>query len=883
MTLAASVSTTTAGSTIDLVAAGALTAQEGSAISANDAHVLLQAGGNLTLDSVSAGSGAIRLQGADIVDGDTGAGETEVDITGSQLQVMATGAVGAPGNALETTVATLSISAGGSVTLAESDALAIDATSVSVDRVGSNGATTATAATTQSDVTSAGGSIALTAQGAIDLPANADVRTSGAATITLTSATGAVLMQAADPGQSVIATGSGDIRIQAEGDIRPGALLTTGHAYLDSANGRILVAGDLQRNGEDIDLVGDDLVISVPVASPGATLTIGPLTTGTAVVVGNVAPPGVLQLDTTELGLLQDGFAQIVIGSTLDNQSVQLAGNGPGNALVFTDPLVLLASGAGGTIGISGVLQGDTLTVRATGAGTTLTGATVQMQGALTVQDQLTVSGASTLQAGQGGAALLHLTQAITGAGGAADTLALSANGGDVRLDQAVSNLDGMTISAAADVTFGSTVTLDGDLVIEATGTVTFNGLLTLGNNGRLIVRGGGQVVFAAGASLGSGDATLEVSGLQATGGAGSITGRGTLAISGATAATAIHLGAGTGAGLVIGETALAALGTGFAAIRFGSGTGAGAGAVTLGAADLRATDAAIEVRGSSIAVTAGGAGLRVDSDLALRSDGDVSTAGQIVASAPAKLTLASHAGAVTMAAGAAIVSAGGPIELAAAGALAVASLDARAAGGGAAGSVSLRSTAGVITDANGDTAVDVYAQAVDFIGAGPGAGDVLEVAAPIVRVEPGAGLVLRESGADGRTHYNVLRGGAVQQALVAVGTSVRVTSDPANFVADPGLLQDMGLALPLAPASFQASQLSASFQGGAAGSLLVASGSSGAVTQVGSYLAGGAGRVAPDLSTTFGWLADGESAFASGQLALAPSSVDWWLESVEL
>lgn len=871
-------------STIDVVAtSGSLTAVEGSAISAVNANVLLQANGNLTIDSVSAGTGAIRLQGADIVDGDSGASETEVDVIGAQLQVTATGAVGATTNALETTIATLSISAGGSITLAESDALAIDATSVTVNRVGASGAITATTAVTQSDVTSTGGSIALTAQGAIDLPANADVRTSGAATITLTSTTGAVLMQAASPGQSIIETGSGDIRINAEGDIRPGALITTGHAYTDSANGRILIAGDLQRNGDDINLVGDDLVISVPVSSPGAVLTIGPLTTGTTVVVGNVAPGGVLQVDTTELDLLQDGFAQIVIGSALDNQSVQLEGNGLGNALVFTDPLVLLASGNGGTISLSGTVNGDTLLVQDAGVSTTLTGATVQMQGNLTVQDQVLVNGASTLTAGAGGAGALQFTQAISGvAGGAADILALSASGGNVQIDEVVSDLDGLTITDAADVTFGNAVTVNGDLVIEATGTVTFNSLLTLGNNGRLVVRGGGQVVFAAGANLGTGDATLEVSGLQANGGAGSIVGQGTLAISGATTGMAIHLGSGAGAGLVIGETALAALGAGFDAIQFGSGVGAGAGAVTLGTADLRATDAAITVLGSSIAVNAGGAGLQVDTHLTLRSDGAVTTTGRIVSSAPADVALTSNAGAVTMTAGASIVSAGGRIDLAAAGALAVASLDARAGGGGA-GSVNLRSTSGVIVDANADTAVDVYAQAVDFIGAGPAAGDVLEVAAPIVRVEPGAGLLLRESGADGRTYYNVLRGGAVQQALVAVGPSVRVTSDPDNFVGDAGLLQDMGLALPLAPSAFQASQLSATFQGGAAGSLAAGSGADAGDTQVGSYLSGGASMVAPELSLTHQLLADSGLGFASGQPVDSDSGVDWWLESVEL
>jgi hypothetical protein len=586
-------------------------------------------------------------------------------------------------------------------------------------------------------------------------------------------------------------------------------------------------------------------------------------------------------VDTNELGLLQDGFAQIVIGSTLDNQSVQLEGNM--TPLVFQDPLVLVASGNGGTISLSGTVNGDTLLVQDAGVSTTLTAATVEMQGNLTVQDQVLVSGASTLTAGAGGAGALQFTQTITGVpGGAADTLALSASGGNVQLDQAVSDLDGMTITDAADVTFGATVEVNGDLVIEATGTVTFTGQLTLGNNGRLIVRGGGNVVFLAGADLGTGNATLEVSGLQADGGAGSITGQGTLAISGQAAGTAIHLGSGGGAGLVIGETALAALGNGFDAIQFGSGVGAGAGAVTIGNADLRATDAAINVLGSSIAISAGGTGLRIDTDLALRSDGAITTAGQIVASAAADLTLASNNSTLTMAAGSRIASAGGQVDLAAAGALAIAGVDARAAGGGA-GSVNLRSTSGVITDANGDTGIDVYAQAVDFVGVGPatGAGNVLEVAAPIVRVDPGAGLVLRESGADGRTYYNVLSGGTMTQALVAVGPSVRVTSDPDNFVNDPGLLQDMGLTQPLAPSGFQASQFAAVVPGamGAYGG----TGTGGGTTQVGSYLASGASMVAPELSLSERLLADSGLSFASGQPADVQSSIDWWLESVEL
>jgi hypothetical protein len=235
-TLSSTLTTTgSTANTIDVVSGGTLTTQQGSAIATAGGNVLLQATGDLTIESVNAGAGSVRLAGANVLDGDTGANETEVDVVASQLQIDATGAIGGVGNALETTVTTLSANAAGSITVAETDALVIDGTSVSVNRVLATGATTATTAAVQSDITSTGqGSIALSAGGSISLPAGADVRTGGAATISLTSATGSVLMQAADPGHSVIETGSGDIHVTAEGDIRPGALITQGKAFLNT-------------------------------------------------------------------------------------------------------------------------------------------------------------------------------------------------------------------------------------------------------------------------------------------------------------------------------------------------------------------------------------------------------------------------------------------------------------------------------------------------------------------------------------------------------------------------------------------------------------------------------------------------------------------------
>ncbi|NML47853.1 LEPR-XLL domain-containing protein [Ramlibacter sp. G-1-2-2] len=882
LVLASSVGST--GSTVDLQAQGALTANEGTAITAN-ANVLLQAGGDVTIDTVNAGIGKVRVVAANLVDGDSGAGETEVDIIADQLLVSATGAVGSASNPLETRVATLAAQAGGLVNIAEADSLLVGPASFGgVSRVNADGSLTVWGPASQGNVI-AGGALTLTVAGTLDLAANASLQAAGnlvatadgnvtmaagssmqatgPSTIDLTSNTGTVMM---DPNTSSLATGSGDIHVTAEGDIQPGAVITQGKAYLNSLNGRVLIRGDLQRNGEDVDLFGNDLVIEVPVSSPGGTLRIGPLNPGTDIVIGDTVPTGAaLQVDTGELALLQDGFAQIVIGSSLDHTAILL--DGATSPLVFHDPLVLTATGAGGTVKLQGSVTGDSLTIADAGDHTTLATATVAMQGSVLVQDQLTVDGPNTIT----GSGSLHFTQAVTGAGGAADTLALDAGGGSVAMDQPVTNLDGLSISNASDVHFGAAVTLSGDLVIDATGTVTFDGPLTLTNGARLIVRGGGQVVFNDSADLGSGDALLQVSGIHATGGTGSLRGTGALQVQGATATQAIHVGAGTAAAgeLVVGNDVLGAVGAGFTALHIGTGTAA----LTLGDADLSATGAPVELQGSSIAMVATGAGVRLGTSLALHATGDITAAGQLQATTAANVTLTSDTGAITMAAGSKLASQGGHIALTGAGNLAVAGLDARSSTG--TGTVSLSSATGAITDADADSAINVYAQGVDFHGRGTQAGSaqVLEVAAAVVRVDPAGGIVLRDSGTDGRVYYNVLHGSDLEQALVAVGASQRVTTDPDAFVAGGGL-QQLAAASTGVRTNSLATALSLSL-----GSYSAPSGN----TQVQSYLASTGTTADAGLTLSQRLQAESELSFASGQPAGDATGVDYWTESLSV
>ncbi|QJW84604.1 hypothetical protein HK414_15785 [Ramlibacter terrae] len=146
--------TTGAGATIDVLAGGAIEARQGSGIATLDGDIQLDAGGDITLESVDAGDGTVRMVGAAVIDGDADedTDTREVDIAAAGLQVTATGGVGALANALETPVGTLSVDAGGDIAVAEGDDLRLDTVGTTVDRVGIDGAATSLGEATLSDV-----------------------------------------------------------------------------------------------------------------------------------------------------------------------------------------------------------------------------------------------------------------------------------------------------------------------------------------------------------------------------------------------------------------------------------------------------------------------------------------------------------------------------------------------------------------------------------------------------------------------------------------------------------------------------------------------------------------------------------------------------------
>jgi hypothetical protein len=162
-----------------------------------------------------------------------------------------------------------------------------------------------------------------------------------------------------------------------------------------------------------------------------------------------------------------------------------------------------------------------------------------------------------------------------------------------------------------------------------------------------------------------------------------------------------------------------------------------------------------------------------------LAASGNIVLNSGISTGTTSQVSVVSSGGSITMAQGTGLNSLGGNIELAGNG-LTLGYINRNSA----VGIVKIDAGSSTVTDANRNSAPDIFAKAINFTGYGPAtgtAGDVLEVVADVVQISVPKGLVVRDTGADGRTYFNVMDGGKLYQQLVVEGTNVtRVTEDPA-------------------------------------------------------------------------------------------------------
>ena len=215
---------------------------------------------------------------------------------------------------------------------------------------------------------------------------------------------------------------------------------------------------------------------------------------GTAPIEGR--DPG-LFINSLELGLLRDGFKQIVIGTQVPTQSIWLQAppTQDGTAfepLVFRDPLVLVASGsaqntagdkvAAGDVRIRGEVVGEGLTVWGSGSTTYLEQALLRQAGNVLISDTLIVESDSRIEVTTRGGAIELRGSVIVHKD---VTLTLSADKVLLTGDPTTTG-DSLTLQAGATLVLGThSLTVDADVTIRGGGGAlrltgpTFNGAVT--------------------------------------------------------------------------------------------------------------------------------------------------------------------------------------------------------------------------------------------------------------------------------------------------------------------------------------------------------------------------------------------------------------------
>ncbi|WP_219933081.1 beta strand repeat-containing protein, partial [Massilia glaciei] len=331
-----------AAKSVDLLAGGNITMANGTSLAANGGNILLQAGGNVTVELITAGGGSVGITATlgGIIDGDAAPAETEIDIVASSLQLSAAIGIGSGANALETTVGTLSAQTGaGGLFLIESDGLTVGAVTVQANRVGADGAATATLNAAQANFSSlAGGSLVLVTNTG-DLLVNNIVSANGGGNILLRASTGALALNTA------ISSGTGSISLVAQTAIGQKAAITT--AGGGSIDVHATAGGIAMDDGTVTTAVGGNIRYVA-----ASTLTLGALSTGGSVSLGasSISDSGTTDLDVgaSSLRIVTTGTGagdgagtatahlQIAVGSLAAN----VAGMG-GLYLAETDAIVV--------------------------------------------------------------------------------------------------------------------------------------------------------------------------------------------------------------------------------------------------------------------------------------------------------------------------------------------------------------------------------------------------------------------------------------------------------------------------------------------------------------------------------------------------------------
>lgn len=216
-------------------------------------------------------------------------------------------------------------------------------------------------------------------------------------------------------------------------------------------------------------------------------------------------------INVADFSAFQNANGQIVIGNENSNAIINLGdAKTDDGKLAFNQNLLISNPQNGGEIFVDDDLVGGknaNLTINGSGHTTILSADISTAAGSnVTINDSLKISGARTIASGasiQLGSASNHFMDANSNG---ADSLTLTtATTGNVVVKGIVggdstNKLKSLTIGLvgqkAFNVSFDSEVTIDGDVTIYASGTVTFKSALNITNNGNLTIMGADLIVF---------------------------------------------------------------------------------------------------------------------------------------------------------------------------------------------------------------------------------------------------------------------------------------------------------------------------------------------------------------------------------------------------
>jgi filamentous hemagglutinin family protein len=408
-------------------------------------------------------------------------------------------------------------------------------------------------------------------------------------------------------GGAVGVTGTGGITLNAgitanNANVTFSNSTTVGTSSLAVAagTGTIGFTGGLTLGANNFTLTGDEIDFGGGANSVTGTGTITLQPGADATSIGIAGGAGTLDISTTDLAALANGFSQINIGRATGTGAIKV------NAVTFNDPVLIRTPGSGGSITVDGQITGAgnaSITLTGFGSTTTLNADIVTNGAAIQINDAVILGANILLDSTNGGAAAAGANIGITGTVNATtlatEGLTLRAGtAGDIHLGGI---LGGTIALGAFQVTSAHNVTLDAALhattitQLAGTGTGTYSGLLDASAAGGIALTGtsfsltGGASTIANGAfSLAnSGASTISTAALN-LGGAFTQTGVGTLTLSTniTTSGDAVSFAAPVvlGAAAAIDTTSSAAAGNNIIFSSTVNGTTAGTEGLTLNA-----------------------------------------------------------------------------------------------------------------------------------------------------------------------------------------------------------------------------------------------------------------------------------------------------------